>query len=254
MKDFGYDVSDYCDVDPMFGTLQDFDRLSPTAHELGIKVMIDLVLSHTSTSIPGSSRAGAGTIRRPTGTSGPTPSPMEPRPTTGCRFSAARPGPGIRPAAVLPAQFPASAARPQLPQPEVQEALLDVARFWLERGVDGFRLDTINFYFCDKDLRDNPPLAPELRNASIAPSVNPYNWQDHLYDKNRPENLEFLRKRFPRGDGRVSRNRRGGRGGRRAAGSRSSANTPPATTRCTCATPSNSWRPIFCRRSGWPRC
>jgi alpha-glucosidase len=79
--------------------------------------------------------------------------------------------------------------------PEVQTALLDVVRFWLDRGVDGFRLDTINFYFHDKELRDNPPLAKELRNDSIAPAVNPYNHQLHVYDKNRPENIGFL-KRF----------------------------------------------------------
>ena len=71
-------------------------------------------------------------------------------------------------------------------EPQVQDALLDVARFWLDRGVDGFRLDTINFYFHDKELRDNPALPPEERNATIAPAVNPYNWQDHLYDKNQP--------------------------------------------------------------------
>ena len=58
--------------------------------------------------------------------------------------------------------------------------------------MDGFRLDTINFYFADKHLRDNPPLAPEYRNAHIAPAVNPYNHQEHLYSKNRPENLDFL--------------------------------------------------------------
>jgi len=75
---------------------------------------------------------------------------------------------------------------------DVQDALLDVARFWLDRGVDGFRLDTINFYFCDEKLRDNPALAPELRNADTAPEVNPYNYQDHLFDKSRPENNQFL--------------------------------------------------------------
>ena len=73
--------------------------------------------------------------------------------------------------------------------------MLDATRFWLQRGVDGFRLDTINFYFHDKELRDNPALAPERRNASTAPAVNPYNFQEHIYDKNRPENLAFL-KRF----------------------------------------------------------
>ncbi len=78
--------------------------------------------------------------------------------------------------------------------PAVQEALLDTARFWLDRGVDGFRLDTINFYFADKLLRDNPALPAERRNDKIAPAVNPYNWQDHIHSKNQPENIEFLRK------------------------------------------------------------
>ncbi len=77
-----------------------------------------------------------------------------------------------------------------LHNPEVQDALLEAVRFWLQRGVDGFRLDTINFYFHDKELRDNPSLAPERRNASTAPAVNPYNFQEHIYDKNRPENLD----------------------------------------------------------------
>jgi alpha-glucosidase len=76
---------------------------------------------------------------------------------------------------------------------EVRKALLDVARFWLDKGVDGFRLDSINFYYCDKKLRDNPPLEPEKRNDSVAPAVNPYNYQDHLYDKNQPENIDFLK-------------------------------------------------------------
>jgi alpha-glucosidase len=78
--------------------------------------------------------------------------------------------------------------------PDVVAALLDVERFWLKRGVDGFRLDTINFYYADALLRDNPPCPPEMRNDSIAPSVNPYNWQIHLYSKTQPENLGFLQK------------------------------------------------------------
>ena len=64
---------------------------------------------------------------------------------------------------------------------EVQNALLDVGRFWLEKGVDGFRLDTINFYVHDAELRSNPALPVDQRNATIAPSVNPYNHQEHLY-------------------------------------------------------------------------
>ncbi|MEM7567142.1 MAG: alpha-amylase family glycosyl hydrolase, partial [Pseudomonadota bacterium] len=75
---------------------------------------------------------------------------------------------------------------------EVQDALLDVTRFWLDRGVDGFRLDTVNFYFHDADLRDNPPWTKNEDFAGIDRRVNPYGAQDHLYDKTRPENLDFL--------------------------------------------------------------
>ena len=75
---------------------------------------------------------------------------------------------------------------------DVQDALLDVVRFWLDKGVDGFRLDTINFFIHDKLLRDNPPIPAQERNHSIATKVNPYNWQNHIYSKNQPENIIFL--------------------------------------------------------------
>jgi len=196
MKDFGYDVSDYCDVDPMFGTLADFDAVIAKAHGLGLKVMIDLVLSHTSDQHPWfrESRASKDNPKadwyvwadaRPDGTA----------PNNWLSIFG---GPGwhwdARRCQYYQHNFLAAQPDLNLHSPAVQDALLDVARFWLERGVDGFRLDTINFYFCDKELRDNPPLPPEERNASIAPAVNPYNHQLHIYDKNRPENLDFLRR------------------------------------------------------------
>jgi len=196
MKDFGYDVSDYCDVDPMFGSLADFDAVIETAHALGLKVMIDLVLSHTSDQHPWfkESRASKDNPRanwyvwadaKPDGT--------PPNNWLSIFGGSAWQWDGGRMQYYMH-NFLTSQPDLNFHEPAMQEALLDVARFWLERGVDGFRLDTINFYFCDKDLRDNPPLAPEARNATIAPAVNPYNWQEHLYDKNRPENLDFLRK------------------------------------------------------------
>jgi alpha-glucosidase len=128
-----------------------------------------------------------------------------------------------------------------LHNPDVQDELLAVARFWLDRGVDGFRLDTINFYFHDKELRDNPALAPEMRNATIAPEVNPYNWQDHLYDKNQPENLEFLR-RFRALLDEYPAATAVGEVGDGSTGCRSRPNTPRAATRCTCAIRSSSCR------------
>jgi hypothetical protein len=97
MKDMGYDVSDYCDVDPVFGSLSDFDALVARAHDLGLKVIIDQVLSHSSDRIRSLPKAApAGRARRPTGTSGPTRAMTARRPTTGFRSLAAAPGPGMR--------------------------------------------------------------------------------------------------------------------------------------------------------------
>jgi alpha-glucosidase len=196
MKDFGYDVSDYCDVDPMFGTLADFDALVARAHELGLRVMIDLVLSHTSDQHPWfkESRANRTNPRADWYVwAEPKPDGTPPNNWLSVFGGSAWAWDGRRQQYYLH-NFLTSQPDLNLHNEDVQEALLDVARFWLERGVDGFRLDTINFYFADKYLRDNPSLPPELRNDSIAPSVNPYNHQLHLFSKNQPENLEFLRK------------------------------------------------------------
>ena len=196
MKDFGYDVSDYRDVDPMFGTLGDFDHLVEVAHGLGLKVMIDLVLSHSSDEHPWfSESASSRTNPRADWYVWADPKPDGTPPNNWLSIfggPAWEWDPGRQQYYLH--NFLASQPDLNLHTPDVQDALLDVTRFWLERGVDGFRLDVINFYFADKHLRDNPPLAPEYRNASIAPSVNPYNHQWHIYSKNRPENLGFLRR------------------------------------------------------------
>lgn len=196
MKDFGYDVSDYCDVDPIFGTLADFDAVIDKAHDLGLKVMIDLVLSHTSDEHPWFKESRASrTNARADWYVWADPKPDGTAPNnwlsifggSGWHWDARR-------EQYYQHNFLTSQPDLNFHNPSVQDALLDVARFWLERGVDGFRLDTINFYFCDKLLRDNPALPKEQRNALTAPAVNPYNHQLHLYDKNQPENLGFLRR------------------------------------------------------------
>ena len=197
MKDFGYDVSDYRDVDPIFGDLADFDAVVAEAHRLDIRVMIDLVLSHTSDRHPWfvesrSSRSNPKADWYVWADSKPDGTP--PSNWLSIFGGSAWQWDPTRLQYYLH-NFLTSQPDLNLHNPEVQEALLSVERFWLERGVDGFRLDTINFYFHDKELRDNPSLAPEQRNARTAPAVNPYNYQEHIYDKNRPENLEFL-KRF----------------------------------------------------------
>jgi alpha-glucosidase len=194
MKDFGYDVTDYRDVDPLFGTLSDFDELLAEAHALGLKVMIDEVLSHTAADHPWfrESRSSRDNPKagwyvwadaRPDGTS--------PNNWLSIFGGSAWQWDTTRQQYYLH-NFLAEQPDLNLHNRDVQDALLDATRFWLQRGVDGFRLDTINFYFHSQGLEDNPPLAPELRNDQTAPAVNPYNWQDHLYDKSRPENLGFL--------------------------------------------------------------
>lgn len=196
MRDFGYDVSDYEDVDPMFGTIGDFKEMVDRAHGLGLKVMIDQVLSHSSSEHPWfiesrSSRTNDKADWYVWADAKPDGSP----PNNWLSIfggSAWQWDTGRRQYYLH--NFLASQPDFNLHNPDVQDALLGTVRFWLDLGVDGFRLDTINFYFHDRELHDNPPLMPELRNASIAPDVNPYNFQDHLYDKNQPENLEFLRR------------------------------------------------------------
>ncbi len=197
MKDMGYDVSDYCDIDPIFGTLDDFDVLLEMAHELGLKVMIDLVLSHSSDQHPWFSesrqshdneRADWYIWSEPKADGTPPNNWLSVFGGPAWQWDSHRQQYYLH-------NFLVSQPDLNLHNSAVQDALLDVVRFWLERGVDGFRLDAINLYFHDKQLRDNPALPVEMRNDSIAPQVNPYNHQQHLYSKNQPENLNFL-KRF----------------------------------------------------------
>ncbi len=197
MKDFGYDVSDYCDIDPMFGNLDDFDRLIEKAHSLGIRIIIDQVLSHTSDMHPWFVESRA-SVNNPKSDwfvwADAKPDGSPPNNWLSIFGGSAWQWDGRREQYYLH-NFLTSQPDLNLHNNDVQDALLESVRFWLDRGVDGFRLDTINFYFADKELRDNPPLPKEERNSSIAPSVNPYNHQKHIYSKNRPENIEFL-KRF----------------------------------------------------------
>lgn len=196
MKDFGYDVSDYCDVDPMFGSLADFDALIAAAHHHGLKVLIDLVLSHTSDQHPWfiESRSSRDNPRanwyvwadaKPDGT--------PPNNWLSIFGGSAWQWDTVRCQYYLH-NFLSEQPDLNFHEPQVQEALLETAQFWLDRGVNGFRLDTVNFYTHDAQLRDNPPLPIEERNPITAPAVNPYTWQNHLYDKTQPENLDFLRR------------------------------------------------------------
>ncbi len=196
MHDFGYDIADYCDVDPMFGTLDDFDLVMKTAHDLGLKVMIDLVLSHSSDLHPWfkESRQSRDNARSNWYVWADAKADGTPPNNWLSIFGGSAWHWDARRCQYYLHNFLASQPDLNLHEEQVQVALLDVALFWLERGVNGFRLDTINFYFADKNLRDNPALPQALRNDQIAPAVNPYNHQDHIYSKNQPETLGFLRR------------------------------------------------------------
>jgi alpha-glucosidase len=196
MLDYGYDVSDYCDVDPMFGTMGDFDRLIERAHDLGIRIIIDLVLSHTSDKHPWfvESRVSRDNAKadwyvwadaKPDGT--PPNNWLSIFGGSAWEWDTSRMQYYLH-------NFLREQPDLNFHNMDVQDAVLDVARFWLERGVDGFRLDTVNFYVHDKELRDNPAVPDDQKNSDIAPSVNPYTWQEHRYSKSQPENIVFLEK------------------------------------------------------------
>ena len=194
MKDFGYDVSDYTAVDPLFGKLDDFDRLIVEAHRLGLKVVIDQVLSHTSDQHAWFRDSRA---RRDSAKSDwyvwadPKPDGTPPNNWLSI-FGGSAWQWDTRRCQYYFHNFLAEQPDLNFHNVDVQDALLDTVEFWLKRGVDGFRLDTVNFYFHDRSLADNPPS--ETRDAPEAPAVNPYNFQTHVHDKTQPENLGFLKR------------------------------------------------------------
>jgi len=196
MKDFGYDVSNYRDVDPIFGTLEDFDRLIEKAHALGLKVILDQVISHSSDQHPWFQESRQSRCNERADWyvwADPKPDGTPPNNWLSIFGGSAWHWDPRRKQYYLH-NFLASQPDLNFHNSDVQDALLSEMRFWLERGVDGFRLDTVNFYFHAQSLKSNPPVAPENYNSSIAPDVNPYNLQDHKYDKSQPENLGFLKR------------------------------------------------------------
>lgn len=195
MHDGGYDVSNFCAVDPLFGSLAEFDELVERAHKKQIRVLIDLVLSHSSDQHPWFKQSRADRTN-----------------DKADWYVWAEPKADGSPPNNWLAIFGGSAwewdsTRRQYYlhnfltcQPDlnfhcesVQQALLDVVEFWLKRGVDGFRLDTVNLYFHDQAMRNNPPALPGQTMGGVDPN-NPLAMQQPLYSTTRPENLEFLRR------------------------------------------------------------
>ncbi|GAP14091.1 glycosidase [Longilinea arvoryzae] len=182
--DFGYDVADYTAIDPKYGTLEDFDRLVQAAHQRGLRIVMDLVLNHTSNQHPWFLQSRS--------------SRDDPYHDWYIWRDAM---PGRRLPNDWQSVFGGSAwewdeaahqyyyhmftrQQPDLNwrNPAVRKAMLDVFRFWLDRGVDGFRLDVFNVYFKDDRLRKNPRRLGR----------RPFDCQVHLYDCDRPEMLPLL--------------------------------------------------------------
>ena len=194
MADFGYDVSDYRAVEPMFGSLDDFDALVRRAHDLGLKVIIDQVINHSSDQHPwfvesrqsrDNPRADWYVWADPKEDGSPPNNWLAVFGGSAWQWEARR-------CQYYLHNFLVSQPDLNYHHPDVQRQMLEEMRFWLERGVDGFRLDAICYLFHDSRLRDNPAKPAGERVGQGFQLTNPYAFQRHIYDMGRPENLDFL--------------------------------------------------------------
>lgn len=189
MDDFGYDVSDHCDVDPLFGTLSDFDALAEKARALGLKLIIDQVYSHTSDRCAwfAESRADRTNAKADWYVWADPKSDGTPPNNWQSVFG----GPAwtwdSRRGQYYFHNFLTSQPDLNLHNLEVQDALLGIARFWLDRGVDGFRLDAINFGMHDPLLRDNPAAPTGGRKIT-----RPFDMQRQVHSMSQPEIVGFM--------------------------------------------------------------
>ena len=189
MHDFGYDVADYCDINPMFGTMKDFDILLAETHQRGIKLILDLVPNHTSSDHPWflESRSSRDNPKRDWYIW------REPSPAGGLpnNWLSHFGGPAWT-FDEITGQYYLHQFVKQQPDlnyrnPEVEKAMLDVMRFWLEKGVDGFRVDVIGLMMKDPGFRDEP-LNPNWDGKGEFGRLN------HIYTANLPEVHELIHK------------------------------------------------------------
>jgi alpha-glucosidase len=190
MFDFGYDVSDYRCVDPLFGSLADLDRLIAEAHRRSIRIILDLVPNHTSHLHPWfQASRGARTDPQRDWYVWRDPRP-DGSPPNNWVSSFGGPAWTLDPATGQYYLHSFLAEQPDLNyrNPEVVRAMEDIIRFWLDRGIDGFRVDVIHKMIKDARLRDNPrPSADEEH------PVRHYGGLKHVYDEDQPEVHEIIR-------------------------------------------------------------
>ncbi len=196
MRDYGYDVSNYRAVDPIFGDLEDFRQLVDRAHALGLKLIIDQVLSHTSDLhewFKSSRRDRQNPYADWYVWADPKPDGTAPNNWLSLFGGPAWTWDSRREQYYLHNFLP---SQPDLNfhNPEVQERMLEEVEFWLRLGVDGVRLDACNFYFHDRELRDNPAKPRRADGTPVVRGDNPYSYQQHMYSVSQPECLEFHRR------------------------------------------------------------
>ena len=192
MKDMGYDVSDYKNIDPLFGKLEDFDELIKQAHKKDLKVIIDQVLSHSSDQISlfQESRKSKTSSKSDWYVwADPKEDGSPPNNWLSMFGGSAWEWEPLRDQYYLHNFLP-SQPDFNFHNLEVQDWLLESSKFWLERGVNGFRLDTVNYYFHDRKLRDNPPSPIKFER----PPANLYYMQNQIHSINQKENLKFIEK------------------------------------------------------------
>ncbi|HRE47027.1 MAG TPA: alpha-amylase family glycosyl hydrolase [Aggregatilineales bacterium] len=185
--DFGYDVADYCDVDPQFGTLADFDRLVDEAHKRDLRIVVDYVPNHSSDQHPWflesrqsrtNPKADWYVWADPKADGSPPNNWLGHFGGSAWDYAPER------------GQFYLHSFLKEQPDlnwrnPAVKEAMLNALRFWLERGVDGFRIDVAHFIMKDPEMRDNP-LNPTAEGNPYKP-LGEYDSLIHLYDKGHPD-------------------------------------------------------------------
>ena len=189
MADFGYDVADFCDVDPIFGSLADFDAVVQRAHALGLKVIIDQVYSHTSDQHEWfvESRSGRENARADWYVwTDPKPDGAPPNNWQSV-FGGSSWEWDARRGQYYLHNFLKEQPDLNLYNSEVREAVIAAGRFWLDRGVDGFRLDALNFAMHDRSLRDNPSSG-----VSAADATRPFDMQLQSFNMSQPQIVDFI--------------------------------------------------------------
>jgi len=189
MRDFGYDVADYCSVDPSFGTLRDFDCLLESAHTLGLRVIIDQVYSHTSDQHPWfrQSREDRTNTRAEWYVWADPKADGSPPSNWQSVFGGPAWAWDARRGQYYLHNFLTEQPDLNVHHAAVQDALLECARFWLERGVDGFRVDAIDYAMHDPHLTDNPPSPANGKTRS-----RPVDFQQPCNNKSHPDIVRFI--------------------------------------------------------------